>query len=220
MALLKAFVDDSGSDHTSEWFVLAGYISTLERWDTFDDKWQRVLNEHPRLDCFKASQAESLRPDGQWSGVSKLERDTRIDRFIRVIGETAKQSYSIRLKRKIYEDTIGNDAPKDWRSPYYWLLLGFIKSLESIDRHMGWIESVSVLIQIKRIKLALANFTDLADTMKYKGRVVGLHFEDDRKFLPLQAADLLAWQVRRKICFSAEEEWPDMLHQFRHLTLR
>ena len=37
VCMLKAFIDDSGSAGDSPWFVLAGYIGTVEEeWDRFD----------------------------------------------------------------------------------------------------------------------------------------------------------------------------------------
>ncbi|MGA3048588.1 MAG: DUF3800 domain-containing protein, partial [Terracidiphilus sp.] len=44
---------------------------------------------------------------------------------------------------------------------------------------------------------------------QFGGRVDNIHYEDEKKFLPLQAADLLAWQIRRR--FSVEG---DMRPQF------
>jgi hypothetical protein len=34
---LRAFIDDSGSGGDSPWFVLAGYLGTVEAWEAFDE---------------------------------------------------------------------------------------------------------------------------------------------------------------------------------------
>jgi Protein of unknown function (DUF3800) len=69
--MLKAFIDDSGSGGDSPWFVLAGYVGTVEAWDAFEQSWRTVLDVSPKLEYFKASEAESLREDGQWAGIFK-----------------------------------------------------------------------------------------------------------------------------------------------------
>jgi hypothetical protein len=77
VTVLKAFVDDSGSGGDSTWYVLAGYVGTVEGWDSFDDQWRSVLQQEPSINYFKASEAESLRPDGQWAGITKQQRDSK-----------------------------------------------------------------------------------------------------------------------------------------------
>ncbi|HMF74567.1 MAG TPA: DUF3800 domain-containing protein [Bryobacteraceae bacterium] len=34
--------------------------------------------------------------------------------------------------------------------------------------------------------------------------IINVHYEDEKRFLPLQAADLLAWQIRRRFCVTTE----------------
>ena len=64
---LRAFIDDSGSWGDFPWFVLAGYVGTVEAWDAFDESWRKsLLDGPPKLEYFKSSEAESLREDGQW----------------------------------------------------------------------------------------------------------------------------------------------------------
>src|SRR5271166_3973486 len=85
VSAMRAFVDDSGSGGDSPWYVLAGYVGTVEAWDRFDTSWQAVLDGPPKLEYFKASEAESLRPNGQWRGITKEERNARIAALIKVI---------------------------------------------------------------------------------------------------------------------------------------
>jgi hypothetical protein len=52
--VLKAFIDDSGSGGDSPWYVLAGYLGTVEGWDLFDGQWEEVLHEPPYIEYFRA----------------------------------------------------------------------------------------------------------------------------------------------------------------------
>jgi hypothetical protein len=59
----------------SRCFVLAGYVSTVDKWDAFDALWIDALNTHPRIEYFKASEAESLK--GQFAGFTEIPELTR-----------------------------------------------------------------------------------------------------------------------------------------------
>jgi hypothetical protein len=55
--MLQAYIDDSGNDGKSPVFVLAGYVSTTEKWETFSDEWDAVLRpaNGKQLDVLKMS---------------------------------------------------------------------------------------------------------------------------------------------------------------------
>ena len=117
--MLKAFIDDSGSGGDSTWVVLAGYIASAETWDAFQGQWLDVLREAPYIETFHSSEAESLRPDGLWSGISKEERDWKIDRLIDVIHKCQLQPVSVRMRQSNYDAVMKGNAPKIWDNPYY-----------------------------------------------------------------------------------------------------
>jgi hypothetical protein len=58
---LQGFFDDSGNESSSPIFVLAGFITTNQRWAAFSDEWQLALDEPPRLKYFKMAEAEHFR---------------------------------------------------------------------------------------------------------------------------------------------------------------
>jgi hypothetical protein len=124
--MLRAFVDDSGSGGESPWYVLAGYIGTAQGWESFDGLWRSVLSCPPALKYFKSSEAESLRPEGQWSGVTKEERNARIDDFISVIGRCALRAMSVRVRQADYNELIKPYVPECWDNAYYHLFTGII----------------------------------------------------------------------------------------------
>ena len=43
----QAFIDDSGSGLPI--FVLSGYISSIDWWESFSDEWQKLLDESPAV---------------------------------------------------------------------------------------------------------------------------------------------------------------------------
>jgi hypothetical protein len=206
VAVLKAFIDDSGSGGDSPWYVLAGYLGTVEGWDSFDDQWKEVLHAPPRIEYFKSREAESLRPDGQWAGVSKEQRNAKIDALIKVIGRCARRAVCARMKQRDYDKFVKGKIPEAWDSPYYFLSTFIVGAAINIERRDGDSESVDFVFDKdqtheKGIKTLVPVLMPL---QSLHGSLVNITREDEKIFLPLQAADLVAWQIRRR--FSVKNE--------------
>jgi hypothetical protein len=205
VSALKAFIDDSGSGGDSPWYVLAGYVGTTQSWAAFDEPWRAILDWRPKLDYFKASEAESLRSDGKWAGVSEDDRNERINAFIEVIGKHALRSLYVRVKQQDYNEVIKPYVPEQWDNAYYFLFTGIIAAGTSVEKYFGPSRPIEFVFdnanELEKPSHKLYN--QVAGAPQFGKRVIKVRYEDEQQFLPLQAADLLAWQVRRR--FSIEE---------------
>src|SRR5690242_12865521 len=85
--LLRAYFDDSGSDGRSPYYVLAGYLSVVERWEAFADRWAATLSEEPAIKYFKTREAYRLRD--QFNGWSAEDRDEKVKALRQIIAENA-----------------------------------------------------------------------------------------------------------------------------------
>jgi len=91
-----------------------------------------------------------------------------------------------------------------WQNAYYFLFIGFLSVAASTERHLS---------EKRRIEFFFDSNKDVEKSKKLYGQVASLpqfaeivediRYEDEKIFLPLQAADLFAWQVRRR--FSVQE---------------
>jgi hypothetical protein len=203
--VLKAFIDDSGSGGDSPWYVLVGYMGNVEGWDGFDARWNGVLHQEPCISYFKSSEAERLRPDGQWAGISKERRDAKIDALIDVIGRCARRAICARMRQNDYNAIIKGNIPPMWDSPYYILFTLLIGAAINIERLDGDSESVTFVFDSdqrheKKRDLIVPPLMCMEST--YESLVNVVHC-DEQKCPPLQAADLIAWQIRR--FFSKQE---------------
>jgi hypothetical protein len=203
--VLKAFVDDSGSGGDSPWVVLAGYVGTVADWEAFDPEWRAVLDTDPRIEYFKSSEAESLKE--QFSRFSKEERNTRIDSLIAVIARRARLAISVRLRQKDYEEIVKQNVPPLWDDPYFFLFPAFITAATAVERFAGAHELIEFVFDSSQ-KLdgrSRRLYEQMMEMDRYKSTVANVLYRDDKKFLPLQAADLLAWQTRRAFCAASKE---------------
>jgi Protein of unknown function (DUF3800) len=202
--MVKAFADDSGSGGDSPWYVLAGYVSSVQRWIGFDADWRAVLHSPPPIHFFKSSEAESLK--GQFLGATPEERNQKIDALIEVIGRYAVRAIQVRMRQRDYNEIIKLNVPEQWDDAYFFLMPGFISAVLAIEKHLGDQQPAEfVLDSSQRLdRQARKLYSQLLTLPQYAGRVASVVFSDEKDTLPLQAADLLAWQVRR--AFSVPNE--------------
>lgn len=149
-----------------------------------------------RIEYFHASEAESLKK--QFLGWTPKQRNQKIDRLIAVIQRHARQAISVRLKQKHYDQIIKGNVPPFWDNAYYFLFPAFVQAVIAMERHVGNGEQVSLVFDNSRFeKRSHQQYSQISDHPLFANCVVDISYEDDRDLVPLQAADLLAWQIRR-----------------------
>jgi hypothetical protein len=204
LGLLKAFIDDSGSGGDSRWFVLAGYVGTVEGWDRFDASWKTVLAAPPRIRYFKSNEAAHLR--GEFAGFTREQRNAKMDALIDIIGDCAERAICARMRQGDYNDIAKGQIPARYDSPYYLLFPTFIAAVVNIERIEGLSEATEFVFdsdqRFERLEYEMV--PGLMPLRSFKGGIVSVAYRDDKTSLPLQAADLLAWQIRR--AFSITDE--------------
>jgi hypothetical protein len=232
MALqFQAFIDESESGPGGE-FILAGHIAPAEQWALLSKEWEQMLPFGTLADDgsyhFKMSEM----------GASP-ERMSRVPAFYRLIEKYVTVSISCRVnladfanaKNRLKEATERQNIFVDfgdWLNPYFYsfrmLMDRFHAGREQLSDPIPLTENVDFyfderLVEKKIIHAAWDGIMDSmpSDARKYYGS--DPRFEDDRKFLPLQAADLWAWWVREWYEEDATE-LPDKMRDFDFGTWR
>jgi hypothetical protein len=96
------YFDDSGSDANSRYYVLAGFIASVEQWKDASIKWRRVLDQEPALRYFKMSEAMAM--EGQFkTGWTVPLRNQRILELVQVIEELDPPRIECFLKRSNFD---------------------------------------------------------------------------------------------------------------------
>jgi len=204
MSALQAFVDNSGSGGDSEWFVLAGYLASASQWDAFNTEWQRALDLQPQIRYFKSSEAESLKR--QFGGFTREQSRSKIDLLIKVIQKNIELALSVRVRQKNYDEIIKSNVPPEWDNAYYFLFPAFIAAATSIEKYFGSGSSIEFIFdsQEQFEKPSRKLYQQMLEMRHFAGRVSDVIYRDEKKELPLQAADLVAWQTRRFVCVPTE----------------
>ncbi len=208
---IEAYIDDSGSDPQSPIFFLAGFLSTVERWAAFSNEWDSALSLPPKLDYFKMSEAAWL--GGQFSkrkGWDEAKRDDRLVTLARIINKYGMLRVSVSIRHDLFDKYLRN-VPAVERNlatdePYVMLFMHMISlTVLFADKH-GIKEPIDFVFdeqsgfkdEVRRLwpayKLSL-EYSLRPDLMRLIGSEPS--FLDEKTRLPLQAADLYAWQARK-----------------------
>lgn len=211
---LQAFVDDSSSEIDGRNMVLAGYVHSADRWLRFSEDWELALNEKPRIEYFRMSEAQNL--SGQFRNFTRDQQVAKTRTLGNVIRWYSPKSFECWVSKKSFDRIVKPVAPYDLKNPYMVCFYGAIVTLARFHAEEGIRVPVDfvfdeqgglgafVLLWYEWIK----GWQDPQISALLGSSPI---FRNDKSILPLQAADMLAWHLRRrKESRRAAEERPLM----------
>jgi Protein of unknown function (DUF3800) len=202
LLMLRMYVDDSGKEDQSPHLVLAGYLSSTEKWAAFSNHWQAILDD-AGIDSFRM--VEAWRLARKFRKIGALGRDRLIVQLIECIKAYTERAFIVSMPHdRFYHqlDVMDNHMHPLGR-PYFGCFYSLLASvykyaferkfdqrLEVIFDEQGGESQQYILSAMGEFRrLAGQDFTDLV--------IPTPTFQSDKDALPLQAADMLAWLVRR-----------------------
>jgi hypothetical protein len=203
--VLRGFADDSGSGKGSKQgnvFVLAGFISTADKWERFSNDWEEVCDRDPKTPDFHM--VEAYRIKGRYHWKDEATRDAKIRELVNIITARADYRVDAVVGRPNYDQIVRGRLPKEIDDPYficfYSVILGTAHLLNKlgVDGKVHWIFDEQGPIGIEAVRW----YAWIRDSVppEVAARLGSTPmFEDDNKILPLKAADILAWQFRRHL---------------------
>lgn len=192
----QAYIDDSMSD--GRVLILAGYIASAKEWSAFETVWKERLLQ-ARWETFHMKEIGSSLDEGRWLTAGWFYR--AIEDHVRAFVALAVEIEP--LKRAVTE--LGfrramND-PGYLDNPY---ILGFRAIFDATAQYqheLGIDGPIDFIFDDRKEEDRVVAGFDVfrrwcrADIRDRLGRPP--RFGSDDEFLPLQAADLLAWHARR-----------------------
>ena len=93
-----------------------------------------------------------------------------------------------------------------WDNAYFFLFPSFVAACTSMEKYWGQSDPIHFIFDSHERfeKPSKMLYNQIQDAPVFAGRIVNVDYFDDKQFVPLQAADLLAWQVRRAFCVPQE----------------
>jgi len=200
LMLFTAYFDDSGSDSANPALVLAGFVAPVDGWSNFTADWDAVLDKPPgplpaRM-AFHAKQFDDgRRGHGPYGGWSEDQRREYLGSLLAAIGRHALKSFAVILQKDALGEVTQNAEDKAFfGSPYG------VCSFLCLQRVCGWRDrehpDTKVMFVFDR---GHANEGELlvkgAELRRGDKLIADLTTDDDEKEPPLQAADLLAFEL-------------------------
>ena len=213
LMIINPCIDDSGSDPGQSHFVLGGYLAPAEEWLRFSDEWQTMLDCEPRIRYFKLKEAVRLKDQfrvlenpGQGDHRARFTselRDRRVELAFSIIKKYAIGGIVHVMPRTLHEEFIRGKVAPAMDNPY---LPGFF------DITLGLAVRQKSLFPNDVFEFVFDYQSKLGDVAgdwyrRFRAILPPEHqehlganpiFRDDVNFYPLQAADTLAWIMRRK----------------------
>jgi len=198
--VLNGFVDDSGTGH-GKVSVLAGFLSTSDRWKQFSNGLEELCRQEPRTPDFKMEKASSFRAY-HWATRESLNK--RIEDVASLIQTHAMYRVDAVVSREAYQALVEGKVPRKIDSPYFVLFYTVILSSAAFVNKASLGGTVDFIFdeQGKIGKRAGNWYQFIKERVRPEIRNrLGCEpdFRHDSELLPLKAADLLAWQIRRHL---------------------
>ncbi len=194
--ILTAYFDESGTHRNSEAVSVAGYISTPARWLAFDAQWREALADFG-LDFFHMTDfAVKAPPYDDWP---EAQRRERISRLIAIINRNVEFSVGNVIPVATFNDTLPA-AARDYCGGAYGLgvISAFLTVGEFVRRHYPdqWVAYVfeTGAPGAGQIQKLFAD-NEQRPEQKHHLRLFRLGFENKRASTPIQAADILAYEL-------------------------
>jgi Protein of unknown function (DUF3800) len=201
MRLLQAFSDDSASESGDRRLFMAGYVYPEEGWKSFADAWSSALRQSPSIDYLHMVEAQNLRD--QFAGWKKPQRDAKLRNLANVIQIFRPVSFQFSVSRRDFNHFVKSNSPKPLGKPHFECIFGIICTLANWSEQSGLRSPIDFIFDDQEgvsVDVDLF-FEQMTAGLPAPARALinsKPAFRSDKQFLPLQAADMLAWHLRRE----------------------
>ncbi len=203
LTMLQAFIDDSGSEPNDPLFVLGGLIATVDRWSDFTPEWNAALEKEPAIRYFKAAEAHSR--FGEFKrGWTRPLIDQRAFELTEIAASYAQYRVHCLMRWSDFNEhlkEIGDGLIEPYntsfRNPYMVCFFGIVMAINAYRRHHR-IDPLCEYIFDDQGKVGefASIIYSVINNGELKAHLGSLpQFKSDKLVLPLQAADLYAWNV-------------------------
>jgi uncharacterized protein DUF3800 len=197
IAVLKVFMDESGTHDTSPVVTVAAYMGRPTAWRDWTSKWARVLRP---IKVYHAVDAQHLK--GEFEGWTSAEVGELVAKLLPITANAAIGAVAASIDLRVFEKAIsGRDDLKElFGNPYIACLQNVMHVLMAIVANAGTGERIAFIHENNGYhQEAYDCFDWVKKNCNYGGNVVSLSFGAKGDYPPLQAADILAYETNKRV---------------------
>ena len=197
MAALKVYSDESGKGDPRT-FVMAGFIGRAEQWSVFEEDWRIGLAIPPAIDHFHMRDAFAA---GEFERIAFMASVLRKYKF---------PALAVTFHTPDFNAIIRGRISRRYDTPYFLslALLNFLSLALLMELAVQWQVDHGLcepmdfifdeqLVESDHLQSVWEDtYTNMSPAVRERFGQRPIHM-DDTKTIPLQAADMLAWALRR-----------------------
>lgn len=205
MDLLQAFTDDSAAQAGDKRLFLAGYLHRADVWTSFSKAWHEELKAWPAIEYLKSSEAHHLSGQFHHSQWDEEMRDAKLAKLAAIITHYQPISYEFSVNGRLFEDELKPVSPYGFGRLHFTMCFAVVSGVARFtaespvrapiqfvfDEQQGVDADVEMFFteMMKALPVDIQSLVDGLPMFKS---------EKEYQYAPLQAADLLAWHLRRE----------------------
>jgi hypothetical protein len=205
IAVFQVYLDESADAKKEKIFVIAGWMGTMQTWADFIPQWDDRIR-HESIKSFHMADCEARRQE--FSGWSLKRKNDLVRDLVGLIEKTEITAYIAGAKMADFIAVMDRFPVlrRFWyiRDPYYLLfnkcVFATCKTIDDIPGMPEWAQVSYLFDEHKNVsRKILQNYRwhKRDEKFVYRHRLGSLTFASRETVIPLQAADLLAYEVRK-----------------------
>jgi hypothetical protein len=191
--MFELYFDESGT-HDKGWLTLAGFAGHKDQWCKFSGEWLAALEPTP----FSQFHAKEFFHWAKKPENGALAKDV-LRNLIGVILRRSDRGFSYSMSVSEYLETVPPKFASTYGSPYAMCAQELLTAILDWSRKREYDGPFSYFFEDghKNAHQLVKNFHELKSDKSFKIRSIRLASKED--LVPLQAADLLAYRMNRRV---------------------
>jgi len=202
----EVYFDDSGTDSRSPVAIAACYVATKVQWGELVRNWNETKEKEGfdffHMTDFMVNPEKGVKPYCDWDERKKERVYNMLTTFIRI---RARYGFALTVVKNDYDDLIPEEMKKHLGKDHYvWAVRCVMGRISEWREYWGMKRPMRYIFsETPKGKGTRGEILDLTDSLrddpdtteKYGLVKDGLGFQDMKTSPPLQAADILAWNM-------------------------
>jgi hypothetical protein len=197
LAVLKAYIDESGVHDGSPVLTVAAYLSRPQQWQAWTKRWNAAKRP---IKVFHATDCANLR--GEFKGWEPTARDALVAKLLPIIAEADFPGVVVGIQMHEFERMLRDrpDLRQLFGTPYAACFQWVVQIIMNFAFGANNTEGIAFVHELNDYhQQALEGFKWIKENGNPLGTAIALQFADKRDFPPLQAADILSYEGNKRL---------------------